>query len=121
LNPHVVPFTRKLTKGLLPFIQDVIVQGDGAVSISGPGASTLPGLTPMIKKAHAIAVQTYSGDIAFIRIAYIACGKTFTGFVKFKMMEGAVHLAESGAHRNTTRSSHLRLPAARRRTVVAKR
>jgi NTE family protein len=54
-------------KGLIPFIQDVIVKAP-MVQIEHlldlvRQHFNFPGLSPMIKKAHAIARQNYSGDI----------------------------------------------------------
>jgi predicted acylesterase/phospholipase RssA len=68
-NPHVVPFLTDEAddKGLIPFIQDVIVKAP-MVQIEHfldlvHQHFNFPGLSPMIKKAHAIARQNYSGDI----------------------------------------------------------
>jgi TAG lipase/steryl ester hydrolase/phospholipase A2/LPA acyltransferase len=68
-NPHVVPFLNdELEKtGLLPFLQDVIVKGpmvqvEHVLDVAHRHFE-IPGLGSLIKKAHAIVGQTYSGDI----------------------------------------------------------
>jgi TAG lipase/steryl ester hydrolase/phospholipase A2/LPA acyltransferase len=68
-NPHIVPFLNEeiAETGLLPFIQDVIfkapmVQFEHLLELVHQHFD-LPGLGPIIKKAHAMASQTYSGDI----------------------------------------------------------
>jgi len=68
-NPHVVPFlTDDIEKtGLLPFLQDVIVKGP-IVQVEHilelvHRHFDVPGLSSMIKKAHAVVGQNYSGDI----------------------------------------------------------
>ncbi|NNK38657.1 MAG: DUF3336 domain-containing protein [Xanthomonadales bacterium] len=68
-NPHVVPFLSEEIEdtGLLPFIQDVIIKAP-MVQIEHllelvKTHFNIPGLDSVIKKAHAVASQTYSGDI----------------------------------------------------------
>jgi TAG lipase/steryl ester hydrolase/phospholipase A2/LPA acyltransferase len=68
-NPHVVPFLNEEIEetGLLPFIQDVIVKAP-MVQIEHflelvQQHFELPGIGTMLKKAHAMARQNYSGDI----------------------------------------------------------
>jgi predicted acylesterase/phospholipase RssA len=68
-NPHVVPFLNEEMEetGLFPFIQDVIVKAP-MVQIEHflelvQQHFDLPGVGAMIKKAHAMARQSYSGDI----------------------------------------------------------
>jgi predicted acylesterase/phospholipase RssA len=68
-NPHVVPFLSEEVEetGLFPFIQDVILKAP-MVQIEHflelvQQHFDLPGVGTMIKKAHAMARQTYSGDI----------------------------------------------------------
>ncbi len=68
-NPHVVPFLNEEMEetGLLPFIQDVIIKAP-MVQIEHllelvKQHFDFPGLGSVIKKAHAVASQTYSGDI----------------------------------------------------------
>ncbi len=68
-NPHIVPFLNEEMDetGLLPFIQDVvikapIVQFEHLLELIQQHFH-LPGLGPVIKKAHAVARQNYSGDI----------------------------------------------------------
>ena len=86
-NPHVVPFLSEEAeeKGLLPFIQDIIVKApmlqiEHFLDLVHQHFD-LPGLTPMIKKAHAIASQTYSGDITVYPDRHLLnIGKTFTNF-----------------------------------------
>jgi TAG lipase/steryl ester hydrolase/phospholipase A2/LPA acyltransferase len=98
-NPHVVPFLSEeaAEKGLLPFIQDVIVkapmvQVEHLLDLVHQHFN-FPGLTPMIKKAHAIARQTYSGDITVYPDRNLMnIGRTFSNFgpkeVQKVMMEG---------------------------------
>jgi TAG lipase/steryl ester hydrolase/phospholipase A2/LPA acyltransferase len=68
-NPHVVPFlSDELEKtGLFPFLQDVVVKGPMVqvehVLDLAQRHFEIPGLGSIIKKAHAIVGQTYSGDI----------------------------------------------------------
>jgi predicted acylesterase/phospholipase RssA len=68
-NPHVVPFLNEEIEqtGLLPFIQDVIIKAP-MVQIEHllelvKQHFDIPGLGSVIKKAHAMASQNYSGDI----------------------------------------------------------
>lgn len=68
-NPHVVPFLHEEVEetGLLPFIQDVIlkapmVQVEHFLELVHQHFD-IPGLSSIIKKAHAVVSQTYSGDI----------------------------------------------------------
>ncbi len=68
-NPHVVPFLNDEVEdtGLVPFIQDVIVKAP-LVQIEHflelvHQHFDLPGLGSIIKKAHALVSQNYSGDI----------------------------------------------------------
>ena len=68
-NPYVVPFlTEEIEEtGLLPFLQDVIikapmVQLEHLLELVQQHFN-IPGLNSIIKKAHAVARQTYSGDI----------------------------------------------------------
>jgi predicted acylesterase/phospholipase RssA len=68
-NPYVVPFLNEEMEetGLLPFLQDVIikspmVQIEHLLELVQQHFS-IPGLGSFIKKAHAVARQTYSGDI----------------------------------------------------------
>jgi predicted acylesterase/phospholipase RssA len=68
-NPHVVPFLNEEMEdtGLIPFIQDVVIKAP-MVQIEHllelvQQHFDFPGLGSVIKKAHAVARQTYSGDI----------------------------------------------------------
>jgi predicted acylesterase/phospholipase RssA len=68
-NPHVVPFLSEEIEdtGLIPFIQDVIikapmVQLEHLLELVKQHFD-FPGLGSVIKKAHAVARQNYSGDI----------------------------------------------------------
>ena len=68
-NPHVVPFLSEEIEetGLWPFLQDVIikapmVQVEHLLELVQQHFE-IPGLSSIIKKAHAVARQTYSGDI----------------------------------------------------------
>jgi predicted acylesterase/phospholipase RssA len=68
-NPHVVPFLNEEIEetGIFPFIQDVIIKAP-MVQIEHllelvKQHFDIPGLGSVIKKAHAVASQTYSGDI----------------------------------------------------------
>jgi len=68
-NPHVVPFLLDDMEktGLLPFLQDVIVKGpmlqvEHVLDLVHRHFD-VPGLSSVIKKAHAIVGQNYSGDI----------------------------------------------------------
>jgi TAG lipase/steryl ester hydrolase/phospholipase A2/LPA acyltransferase len=69
INPHVVPFLSEEIEetGLLPFVRDVIfkapvVQMEHILEMVQKHFE-IPGLSSVIKKAHAIVSQTYSGDI----------------------------------------------------------
>ena len=98
-NPHVVPFLNEEIEetGVLPFIQDVIlkapmVQIEHFLELVHQHFD-VPGLGPMIKKAHAIASQTYSGDITVYPERHLMnLGKMFTNFgpeqVEQLMLEG---------------------------------
>jgi predicted acylesterase/phospholipase RssA len=68
-NPYVVPFLNEDIEetGLIPFLQDVVikapmVQLEHLLELVQQHFE-LPGLGSIIKKAHAMARQTYSGDI----------------------------------------------------------
>jgi predicted acylesterase/phospholipase RssA len=68
-NPHVVPFLNEEIEetGLIPFIQDVIIKAP-MVQIEHllelvQQHFDIPGLGSVIKRAHAVARQNYSGDI----------------------------------------------------------
>jgi len=68
-NPHVVPFMSEEVEetGLIPFIKDVVLKAP-AVQIEHflekiHQHFEIPGLSTVIKKAHALVSQTYSGDI----------------------------------------------------------
>ena len=68
-NPHVVPFLSEEIEetGLIPFIQDVVIKAP-MVQIEHllelvQQHFEIPGLGSIIKKAHAVARQNYSGDI----------------------------------------------------------
>lgn len=71
-NPHVAPFLNGGSDrtGLLPFLQDVVVRGpmlqvEHILDIANRHFE-VPGLTSLVKKAHAIVRQTYSGDITIL-------------------------------------------------------
>jgi predicted acylesterase/phospholipase RssA len=68
-NPHVVPFLNEEMEetGLIPFLQDVVIKAP-MVQIEHMFELVqqhfdFPGLGSVIKKAHAVARQAYSGDI----------------------------------------------------------
>ena len=68
-NPHVVPFLSDEgdRTGLVPFLQDIAVRGP-MIQVEhllemAHRHFDVPGLGSVIKKAHAIMRQTYSGDI----------------------------------------------------------
>ena len=98
-NPHVVPFLNEEIEetGLIPFIQDVIlkapmVQIEHFLELVHQHFD-VPGLGSVIKKAHAIASQTYSGDITVYPDRHLMnLGKMFTNFgpaeVEKMMLEG---------------------------------
>jgi predicted acylesterase/phospholipase RssA len=91
-NPHVVPFLNEEIEetGMLPFIQDVIlkapmVQIEHFLELVHQHFD-VPGLGSMIKKAHAIASQTYSGDITVYPERHLMnLGKMFTNFGQEQM------------------------------------
>jgi TAG lipase/steryl ester hydrolase/phospholipase A2/LPA acyltransferase len=69
INPHVVPFLNDDMErtGLFPFLQDVVVKGP-LVQVEHVLDMVhrhfdVPGLGSIVKKAHAIVGQNYSGDI----------------------------------------------------------
>ncbi len=86
-NPHVVPFLSDDTdeKGLLPFIQDVVFKGpmlqiEHFLEVVHQHFE-VPGLGSIIKKAHAMARQNYSGDITIHpERRLMNLGKTFSNF-----------------------------------------
>jgi predicted acylesterase/phospholipase RssA len=98
-NPHVVPFLSEEIEetGLIPFIQDVIlkapmVQIEHFLELVHQHFD-VPGLGSVIKKAHAIASQTYSGDITVYPERHLMnLGKMFSNFgpeeVQKMMLEG---------------------------------
>jgi len=91
-NPHVVPFLSEEVEetGLIPFIQDVIlkapmVQIEHFLELVHQHFD-VPGLGAMIKKAHAVASQTYSGDITIYPEKHLMnLGKMFTNFGREEM------------------------------------
>ena len=116
-NPHVVPFLSDDIEqtGLLPFLQDIIVKGP-MVQVEHildmvHRHFNVPGLTSVIKKAHAIVGQNYSGDITIYPARpEFNLGKVFTNATK----EDARKLIEAGRRatwpkieriRNTTQIS----------------
>lgn len=68
-NPHVIPFMSEEMEetGLVPFIQDVVLKAPLVQVEHFLGKIhqhfDFPGLSSVIKKAHALVSQTYSGDI----------------------------------------------------------
>jgi len=116
-NPHIVPFlSDDLEKtGMLPFLQDVIVKGpmlqvEHVLDLVHRHFN-VPGLTSIIKKAHAIVGQNYSGDITIHPARpEFSLGKVFTNASE----EDARQLIEAGRRatwpkieriRNTTQIS----------------
>lgn len=116
-NPHVVPFLNDDTEktGLFPFLQDVIVTGPMLqvehVLDLVQRYFDVPGLSSIIKKAHAIVGQTYSGDITLSPDrSELSISKVFTN----ASVADARRLIEAGRHatwpkieriRNTTQIS----------------
>jgi TAG lipase/steryl ester hydrolase/phospholipase A2/LPA acyltransferase len=98
-NPYIVPFLSDEVAhtGLIPFIQDVIlkapmVQIEHFLELVHQHFD-VPGIGSMIKKAHAVASQTYRGDITIYPEKHLMnIGKMFTNFgpeeVKKMIMEG---------------------------------
>jgi len=98
-NPHIVPFLSDeiAETGLIPFIQDVIlkapmVQIEHFLELVHQHFD-VPGVGSMLKKAHAVASQTYSGDITVYPEKHLMnIGKMFTNFgpseVNGMIMEG---------------------------------
>jgi predicted acylesterase/phospholipase RssA len=86
-NPHVVPFLNEEIEetGLFPFIQDVVlkapmVQIEHFLELVHQHFD-VPGIGAMIKKAHAVASQTYSGDITIYPEKHLMnIGRMFTNF-----------------------------------------
>jgi predicted acylesterase/phospholipase RssA len=86
-NPHVVPFLNEEIEetGLIPFIQDVIlkapmVQIEHFLELVHQHFD-VPGIGAMVKKAHAVASQTYSGDITIYPEKHLMnLGRMFTNF-----------------------------------------
>ncbi len=84
-NAHVVPFLNEEIgdTGVLPFIQDVIlkapvVQLEHILELIQQHFE-IPGLSTVIKKAHAMISQTYSGDITIYPEPHLAnFSKLFT-------------------------------------------
>ncbi len=98
-NPHIVPFLSDevAETGLIPFIQDVIlkapmVQIEHFLELVHQHFD-VPGIGSILKKAHAMASQTYSGDITIYPEKHLMnIGKMFTNFgpeeVKKMITEG---------------------------------
>ena len=84
-NAHIVPFLNEEIEktGLMPFIQDVIlkapmVQLEHLLELVHQHFD-IPGLSSVIKKAHAMISQTYSGDITIYPEHHVAnIGKLFS-------------------------------------------
>lgn len=98
-NPHVLPFLSEEIEetGLVPFIQDVIlkaplVQIEHFLELAQQHFD-VPGLSSIIKKAHAVVSQTYSGDITiYPERSLLNMSKMFTNLgpdqVSDMMLEG---------------------------------
>ena len=98
-NPYVVPFLGEEIEqtGLIPFLQDVVIKAP-MVQIEHllelvQQHFELPGLGPIIKKAHAMARQTYSGDITiFPERGWLSFTRAFnnlgTSQLEAMMLEG---------------------------------
>jgi predicted acylesterase/phospholipase RssA len=116
-NPHVVPFLGEEIEeiGLVPFIKDVVikaplVQMEHLLELAHQHFD-IPGLGSIIKKAHAMARQTYSGDITIYPTGeQFKLGKAFVNPSETE----ASALIEAGRHatwpsieriRNTTQIS----------------
>jgi predicted acylesterase/phospholipase RssA len=86
-NPHVLPFLNEEIEetGVIPFLQDVIVKAP-MVQIEHllelvQQHFDIPGVGTMIKKAHAMARQNYSGDITiYPDKRQVSLGKMFDNF-----------------------------------------
>ncbi|MCW8845830.1 MAG: DUF3336 domain-containing protein [Gammaproteobacteria bacterium] len=68
-NPHVVPFIREedLRKGLVPFLRQLMfsvpmIQVEHVLDLARRHFDFAP-LNALVNKAHAVATQTYSGDV----------------------------------------------------------
>lgn len=68
-NPHVVPFIREEDprKGLMPFLRQLMisvpmVQAEHILELARKNFDISP-LGALVNKAHAVATQTYSGDV----------------------------------------------------------
>ena len=67
-NPYVVPFVSdRRTRGLIPFLRQTMVVGpmmqvENALEAARRNFN-LPGLGTLIRRAHALTAQNYSGDI----------------------------------------------------------
>jgi predicted acylesterase/phospholipase RssA len=98
-NPYIVPFLNDevAETGLIPFIQDVIlkapmVQIEHFLELVHQHFD-MPGISSILKKAHAMASQTYSGDITIYPEKHLMnIGRIFANFgpeeVKKMIMEG---------------------------------
>jgi len=94
-NAHVVPFLNEeiADTGLIPFIQDVVlkapmVQLEHLLELVQRHFD-IPGLSTIVKKAHAMMSQTYSGDITIYPERHLSnIGKLFTnaGSEQFEKM-----------------------------------
>jgi TAG lipase/steryl ester hydrolase/phospholipase A2/LPA acyltransferase len=95
-NPFVVPFLSEEIDetGLIPFLQDVVVKAP-MVQLEHLLALVqqhfnLPGLGNIIKRAHAVARQNYSGDITiFPERSVLSIGRLFHD-VGPKQLEGMI-------------------------------
>jgi len=110
-NPHVVPFlSNDMEKtGLLPFLQEVIVKGPMLqvehVLDLVRRYFDVPGLGYVIKKAHAIVGQNYSGDITIHPVRpEFSMSKVFTNVTE----EGASKLIEAGRRATWPKIEHIR-------------
>jgi TAG lipase/steryl ester hydrolase/phospholipase A2/LPA acyltransferase len=93
-NPHVVPFLGAEIEetGLIPFIQDLLIKSP-MIQIEHllelvHQHFDLPGLGSVIKKAYAVARQTYSGDITIYPESQVAnWGKMFANLEPDQVVE----------------------------------
>lgn len=116
-NPLVLPFMNagKDKTGVLPFLQEVVVRGpmvqvEHLLELVNRHFE-VPGMSSVLKKAHAMVTQTYSGDITILPDRHVIdMSKVFSNHTE----EGARALIEAGRRatwpkieriRNTTQIS----------------
>jgi len=111
INPHVLPFLsdESVKPGLIPFLQDVVIKGplvqvEHVLDLVHRNFD-VPGLGSIIKKAHAIVGQNYSGDITIYPTrSEFNFGQVFAN----ASLKSASRIIDAGRHATWPRMERIR-------------